>query len=88
VEAFYADRACPTRSDATRTSWGYTYRRLQRLHPFNPVGEQARPVLLLAGGDEAARRGGRESRAVRQTCELPLTLTLAGDGMGLAKCSG
>ncbi len=33
VTAFYADRACSIRSDATRRSWGYTYRWLQRLHP-------------------------------------------------------
>lgn len=38
VEAFYADRACSIRSVATRRSWGYTYRRLQRLHPDTPVG--------------------------------------------------
>ena len=39
VAAFYADRACSIRSDTTRKSWGYTYRRLQHLHPATSVGE-------------------------------------------------
>ena len=30
--------ACSIRSDATRRSWGYTYRWLQRLHPDTAVG--------------------------------------------------
>ncbi len=38
VDAFYADRACSLRAAATRTTWGYTYRKLQRLHPGKPVG--------------------------------------------------
>ena len=38
VNAFYADRACSLRSAATRTTWGYTYRKLQRLHPGKRVG--------------------------------------------------
>jgi hypothetical protein len=38
VDAFYADRACSLRSAATRTTLGYTYRKLQRLHPGKPVG--------------------------------------------------
>jgi hypothetical protein len=29
VDAFYADRSCSIRSDRTRRSWGYAYRRLQ-----------------------------------------------------------
>jgi hypothetical protein len=33
VAAFYADRACSIRSEGTRKSWGYAYRRLQLLHP-------------------------------------------------------
>ena len=39
VTAFYADRACSIRSDATRKTWGYTYRWLQRLHPDKTVGK-------------------------------------------------
>jgi integrase len=39
VNAFYADRACSIRSDATRKTWGYTYRRIQRLHPDKAIGE-------------------------------------------------
>jgi len=38
VTAFYADRGYSLRSAATRTTWGYTYRKLQRLHPGKPVG--------------------------------------------------
>jgi hypothetical protein len=38
VDAFYADRGCSLRSAATLTTWGYTYRKLQRLHPGKPVG--------------------------------------------------
>jgi len=38
VDAFYADRACSLRSDAARKTWGYTYRKLQRLHPGKPIG--------------------------------------------------
>ncbi len=38
VAAFYADRACSIRSAATRKTWGYTYRMLQRRHPGKPVG--------------------------------------------------
>jgi hypothetical protein len=38
VDAFYADRACSIRSAATRKSWGYAYRRLQRLHPATSLG--------------------------------------------------
>ena len=38
VEAFYADRSCSIRSERTRKSWGYAYRRLQLLHPGKPVG--------------------------------------------------
>ena len=38
MAAFYADRACSLRSEATRKSWGYTYRWLQRLLPDKPVG--------------------------------------------------
>ena len=38
VTAFYADRACSIRSDATRKTWGYTYRWIQRLHPDKPIG--------------------------------------------------
>jgi integrase len=37
VTAFYADRACSIRSAATRKTWGYTYRWLQRLHPDKPL---------------------------------------------------
>lgn len=33
VDAFYADAACTIRSPLTRKNWGYTYRRLQSLHP-------------------------------------------------------
>jgi integrase/recombinase XerC len=39
VTAFYADRACSIRSDATRKTWGYTYRWIQRLHPGKAVGD-------------------------------------------------
>ncbi len=39
VEAFYADRACSIRSDATRKTWGYTYRWIQRRHPDKTIGE-------------------------------------------------
>src|SRR3954471_23784666 len=38
VDAYYADRACSLRSAATRKTWGYTYRKLQRLHPGKPIG--------------------------------------------------
>jgi integrase/recombinase XerC len=38
IDAFYADRACSIRSDATRKTWGYTYRWIQRLHPGKPIG--------------------------------------------------
>ena len=38
VDAFYVDHACSIRSAATRKTWGYTYRTLQRLHPNKPVG--------------------------------------------------
>jgi hypothetical protein len=38
VDAFYADRSCSIRSDATRKTWGYTYRWLQRLHPDKAIG--------------------------------------------------
>jgi hypothetical protein len=37
VSAFHADRACSIRSDATRKTWGYTYRWLERLHPDTPI---------------------------------------------------
>src|SRR5713226_4431625 len=38
VTDFYADRACSIRSDATRKTWGYTYRWFQRLHPATTLG--------------------------------------------------
>ncbi len=38
VDAFYDDRACSVRSAATRKTWGYTHRMLQRRHPGKAVG--------------------------------------------------
>ena len=39
VDAYWADAACTIRSPHTRKNWGYTYRRLQHLHPDKKVGE-------------------------------------------------
>ena len=38
VETFWADQRCTIRSDYTRSTWGYSYRRLQRLNPGKPIG--------------------------------------------------
>ena len=37
VDAFDADRVCSLRSAATRKTWGYTYRMLQRRNPAKPL---------------------------------------------------
>jgi integrase len=37
VQAFWTDQACTIRSDTTRSTWGYSYRRLQSLNPGKPV---------------------------------------------------
>jgi integrase len=39
VEAFWADQACTIRSDTTRNTWGYSYRRLDRLNGGKPIVE-------------------------------------------------
>lgn len=37
VEAFWADKACTIRSETTRNTWGYSYRRLDRLNDHKPI---------------------------------------------------
>ena len=39
VDAYWADQACTIRFRHTRKNWGYTYRRLQDLHPVKRLGE-------------------------------------------------
>jgi hypothetical protein len=39
VDAYWADAACTIRSPYTRKNWGYTYRRLQDLHPDKRLAE-------------------------------------------------
>jgi integrase len=39
VDAFWRDSACTIRSDTTRNTWGYSYRRLDRLNGGKPIVE-------------------------------------------------
>jgi len=77
VTAFYADRGYSLRSAATRTTWGYTYRKLQRLHPGKPVGGFTTDDLVAF----VTQRGWdtpRWSPATRATTASPCSRCSAG----------
>jgi hypothetical protein len=73
VDAFYADRACSLRSDATRKTRGYTYRKLQRLHPGKPIGGFTTDDLVAFVTNGAGTRpGGRPSTATARNYRVAL----------------
>ena len=59
VDAFYADRACSIRSDATRKTWGYTYRWIQRSHPDKAIGDFSTDDLVAFATRQTGSRSMR-----------------------------